>query len=91
MTFWVFTNCSDVLAQIEESEVRHLTDWIKLKGVYSCQHCFPVKFFALTMDGKITRTRFLYSYFYDINMDINFYGQQMLLFNSLYFLRFHFY
>ena len=43
------------------------------------------------MDGKITRTRFLYSYFYDINMDISFYGQQMLLFNSLYFLRFHFY
>ena len=28
------------------------------------------------MDGKITRTRFLYSYFYNINMDINFYGQQ---------------
>ena len=42
------------------------------------------------MDGKITHTRFLYSYFYDINMDINFYGQQMLLFNSLYFLRSHF-
>ena len=52
---------------------------------------FAVKFFALTMDGKITRTRFLYTYFYDINMDINFYRQQMLLLNSLYFLRSHCY
>ena len=43
------------------------------------------------MDGKITRTRFLYTYFYDINMDINFYRQQMLLLNSLYFLRSHCY
>ena len=30
ITFWVFTNCSDVLTQIEESEVCHLTDWIKV-------------------------------------------------------------
>ena len=43
----------------EESEVCDLTDWIELKGVYCCQHCFQVKFFALTMDGNITRTRFL--------------------------------
>ena len=57
--FWVLSNCSDVLTQIEESEVCHLTDWIELKGVYCCQHCFQVKFFALTMDGNITHTRFL--------------------------------
>ena len=43
------------------------------------------------MDGKITRTRFLYTYFYDINMDMTFYGQQMLILNSLHFPRFHFY
>ena len=30
--FWVLSNCSDVLTQIEESEVCHLTDWIELKG-----------------------------------------------------------
>ena len=64
---------------------------LKLKGVYCCQHCFAVKFFALAMDGKIRRTHFLYIYFYDINMDINFYRQQMLLLNSLYFLRSHCY
>ena len=37
------------------------------------------------MDGNITRTRFLYTYFYDINMDMDFYGQYMLLVNLLYF------
>ena len=68
-----------------------LTDWVELKGDYCCRHCFRVKFFALTMDGKITRTRFLYNYIYDRNMDMNFYGQQMLLLNSLYFPRFQFY
>jgi len=89
--FWVLSDFSDVLTQIKESEVCHLTDWIELNGVYCCRHCFAVKFFALTMDGKITRTHFLYTYFYDINMDMNFYRQQMLLLNSLYFLRSHFY
>ena len=59
MTFWVFINYSGVLTQIEEFEVCDLTDWIELKGVYCCQHRFRVKFFALTMDGNITHTRFL--------------------------------
>ena len=44
--FWVLSNCSDVLTQIEESEVCHLTDWIELKGVCCCRHCFAVKFFG---------------------------------------------
>ena len=29
ITFWVFINGSDVLTQIEESELCHLTDWIE--------------------------------------------------------------
>ena len=87
ITFWGFLNFSGVLTQIQESEVCDLTDWVELTGDCCCRHCFRVKFFALTMDGKITSSRFLY----DRNMDMNFYGQQMLLLNSLYFPRFQFY
>ena len=90
--FWVLSNCSDVLTQIEESEVCHLTDWIELKGVCCCQHCFAVKFFwDLPWMEKLRVPVFQYTYFYDINMDMNFSGRQMLLLNSLYFLCSHFY